>query len=292
MSIPISVVVCTRNRVDSLRRCVQAFSTTDTDHKWELIIVDNGSDDGTGAFLASLPRKLANADVITAFEPKRGLAAARNKGIRSACGDVIAFTDDDCYVSEDYIDSLFCAFANHEIGVIGGRILLYDQSDINLTINDSESYLVLPPKTFVATGTVQGANMAFRRTILDHIGGFEENFGAGTSFPCEDIDAVAAALWQGVTGAYDPRPVVYHHHGRKSKREKADLWKTYDKGRGAYYAKYILRRDSRSEYITHWLRSVKAGLASGGLRSRLWHGRQSFREIIGGLHYLAIRVLG
>ena len=292
MSIPVSVVVCTRNRVDSLRRCVQAFSSIDTVYKWELVIVDNGSDDCTGAYLASLPRTLANANVITTSEPKRGLSAARNKGIRSACGDIIAFTDDDCYVSDNYIDSILYAFEDPEIGVVGGRILLYDQSDINLTINESKSYLVFQPRTFVAAGTVQGANMAFRRTILDHIGGFEENFGAGTSFSCEDVDAVAAALWKGFTGAYDPRPVVYHHHGRKTTREERDLWKTYDKGRGAYYAKYILRSDSRSAYITHWLGGVKTGVASGGLKSRLWHGRQSCRELVGGLHYLTTRVLG
>ena len=148
-------------------------------------------------------------------------------------------------MSEDYIDAMISAFENPEIGFVGGRILLYDQSNIKLTIQESEDYLVLLPRTFVAAGTVQGANMAFRRAILDQIGGFDENLGAGTSFACEDIDAVAALLWKGITGAYDPRPLVYHHHGRKTKREASDLRKTYDKGRGAYYAKYILRSESR-----------------------------------------------
>jgi glycosyltransferase involved in cell wall biosynthesis len=290
MSIPVSVVVCTRNRVDSLRRCVQAFASINTDYKWELIIVDNGSDDGTSAFLASLPRQLAKAHVATTFEPKRGLAAARNKGISKACGNIIAFTDDDCYMSENYIDSMISAFENPEIGLVGGRILLYDQSDRKLTIQEREDYLVLEPRTFVATGTVQGANMAFRRALLDHIGGFDENLGAGTSFACEDIDAVAALLWEGFTGAYDPRPIVYHHHGRKTKREARVLWKTYDKGRGAYYAKYILRSDSRSQYIRSWVGSVKHGAICGDLKNRLWHGRQALRELFGGLHYVAARV--
>ena len=280
MSIAVSVVVCTRNRVDSLRRCIQAFAAINTDYKWELVIVDNGSDDGTSAFLASLPIQLAKANVITAFEPKRGLAAARNKGVSKACGNIIAFTDDDCYVSENYIDSMIFAFENPEIGLVGGRILLYDQSDIKVTIQESEVYFVLQPRTFVAAGTVQGANMAFRRAILDHIGGLDDNLGAGTSFACEDIDAVAAVLWEGFTGAYDPRPVVYHHQGRKTKREEGDLWKTYDKGRGAYYAKYILRSDSRSKYIRRWVGGVKGGAISGGLKDRLWHGRQSLRDFL------------
>jgi glycosyltransferase involved in cell wall biosynthesis len=163
MSIPISVVVCTRNRVDSLRRCVQALASLHTDCEWELVIVDNGSDDGTNAFLASLPSWFGKAHVITTFEPKRGLAAARNRGFRQTHGNIVAFKDDDCYVSEDYIDALISAFENPEIGFVGGRILLYDQSDIRLTIRESEDYLILQPRTFVGAGTVQGANMAFRR---------------------------------------------------------------------------------------------------------------------------------
>jgi GT2 family glycosyltransferase len=283
MSIPISVVVCTRNRVESLRRCVQALASINTDYEWELVIVDNGSNDGTNAFLASMPRQFSKAHVITTFEP-RGLAAARNKGSGQAHGNIIAFTDDDCYVSENYIDAMISAFeTSPEIGFVGGRILLYDQSDLKLTIQESEDHLVLQPRTFVAAGTVQGANMAFRRATLDRIGGFDENFVSGT-----DIDAAASSLWAGITGAYDPRPIVYHHHGRKTKREARDLWKRYDKGRGAYYAKYILRSDSRSEYLRSWMRSVKGELRGAISRGHL--PRRSLRELWGGLHYVAARV--
>ena len=93
MSIPISVVVCTRNRVEGLRRCVQALASIHTDYEWELVIVDNGSDDGTNVFLASLPSQYGTAHVITTFEPKRGLAAARNRGFGQTHGNIVAFTE-------------------------------------------------------------------------------------------------------------------------------------------------------------------------------------------------------
>lgn len=70
--------------------------------------------------MASLPRQLAKAHVITTFEPKRETGAAKNKGISQARGNIIAFTDDDCYVSENYIDSMISAFETPEIGLVGG----------------------------------------------------------------------------------------------------------------------------------------------------------------------------
>jgi glycosyltransferase involved in cell wall biosynthesis len=287
----LSVVVCTRNRVDRLRRCIETFAIIHTDQEWELVIVDNGSDDGTSAFLASLPSHFGKARVITAFEPKRGLAAARNRGIGETRGNIVAFTDDDCYVPEDYIDAMTSAFENPEVGFVGGRILLYDESDSKITTRESEHYLILRPRTFVTAGIIQGANMAFRRTMLDRIAGFDENLGAGTRFPCEDIDAVAALIWEGVTGAYDARPMVYHHHGRKTKYEERDLRKAYDKGRGAYYVKYILRSDSRGQYIKSWMGNIKDGAFRGSLKTRCWHLRQSFRELCGGALYIGMRVL-
>ena len=191
--------------------------------------------------------------------------------------------------SKNYIDAMISAFkANGHIGFIGGRVLLYDQSDLKLTIQESEDYLALQPRTFVAAGTIHGANMAFRRMVLDRIGGFDERFGAGTSFGCgEDIDAVASALWAGFAGAYDPGPTVYHHHGRKTKREARDLFKTYDRGRGAYYAKYILRSDSRNEYLGKWMGEVRRRAINGHFIGRLSDMRRSFREFYGALHYVA-----
>lgn len=139
--------------------------------------------------------------------------------------------------------------------------------------------------------------MAFRRTVLDRIGGFDECLGAGTPFACEDIDAVASASWAGIAGAYDPRPTVYHHHRRKAKHEENELWKAYDKGRGAYYVKYILRRNSRSKYLKSWMRSVVRGMINGararnadGLRQSCWAMRQSLRELFGGFHYAITRL--
>jgi hypothetical protein len=230
------------------------------------------------------------------FEPKPGLAAARNKGWPTAKADIIAFTDDDCYVSETYVDSILQVFQDHpEVGFLGGRILLFDPLDYKITIQESQHQFYFRPRKFVAAGTVQGANMAFKRTTLERIGGFDERLGPGTPFNCEDINAVAAASWAGIPGIYDPRPVVYHHHGRRTEREARELMRSYDAGRGAYYAKYILRRDSRSEYVSAWITIIKdrAGvlrtyveaLRRGRLPQRGPFHWQLFRELSSALRF-------
>ena len=292
-ALPLSVVVCTRNRRERLRRCVQALFGTDSAQEWELVIVNNNSDDGSEEFLQSLPKKYKNISINTIVESRPGSGIARNAGWRRARGDLIAFTDDDCYVSRDYISNVINAFSENEsLSFLGGRILLYDPNDLRMTVLEDDKYVALKPRTFIAAGTVMSANMAFRKPVLDRIGGFDENFGAGAGFACEDIDAAASALWEGLSGAYDPRPTVYHHHGRKTEREARDLLRIYDKGRGAYYAKYILRSDSRSEYLRGWMRTVK-GEVRGAIRAILRGQRptmiRSLREICGGLQYVAAR---
>jgi GT2 family glycosyltransferase len=291
-SVPISVIICTRNRIESLRRCVQALTSVDTAYDWELVIVDNGSNDGTSEFLKSLPKRIGRARLKTVYEPKRGLAAARNAGVRQSNGKIIAFTDDDCYVAKDYIDVLIDSFAaSPNIGLVGGRILLYDHSDLPITIREGEDYFILKPNTFVSPVTIQGANMAFQREVITRIGGFDEFFGAGTGIACEDTDAIAAAIWMGVTGVYNPAVTVYHHHGRKTSSVARALWRTYDRGRGAYYAKYILRRDSRSVYFKHWINTILAGLRdSAGVKAYLIFARRTFRELSGALYYILRRL--
>jgi GT2 family glycosyltransferase len=95
-------------------------------------------------------------------------------------------------------------------------------------------------KSFIPAGMIQGANISFKRVALQSVNGFDDRFGAGTRFPCEDIDVCARASAAGWHGAYDPRPIIYHHHGRKTEAEATRLMKLYDHGRGAYYAKGLL----------------------------------------------------
>ena len=213
-------------------------------------MVDNASTDDTGAVLARAVD--CNGRLRTIYVDRVGLGAARDVGWRETTGAIVAFTDDDCYLAPDYVDRLLEVFDERpDLACVGGRILLHDPTDHPVTIDERTTAVDVARLAFVRPGALAGANMALRRWALETIGGFDPTLGAGTPFPCEDIDVVAAVAWAGLRSAYDPRPVVRHHHGRKA-ADLPTLLESYDRCRGAYFTKYLLRSDSRSAYFRGW----------------------------------------
>jgi glycosyltransferase involved in cell wall biosynthesis len=251
----LSLIVCTRDRSGRLDAFFEALGRMRARAAWELVIVDNGSTDDTPERLEALAGSL-EAPVTIVREPRPGLGRARNAGVTAARGALLAFTDDDCYPAVGYIDSVADAFADRERGFIGGRILLYDAQDHPVTIRVDSTPIPIPPCSVVPTGLVQGANMAFRREVLERIGGFDDALGPGTPFCNDDVDAVARASAAGFAGSFVPEPVVHHHHGRRDPAEISALWRSYDHGRGAYYAKCIFELPIRWRVARHWWQSV------------------------------------
>jgi glycosyltransferase involved in cell wall biosynthesis len=251
----LSLIVCTRDRSGRLDAFFEALGRMRARAAWELVIVDNGSTDATPVRLEALAGSL-EAPVTIVREPRPGLGRARNAGVTAARGALLAFTDDDCYPAVGYIDSVADAFADRERGFIGGRILLYDAQDHPVTIRVDSTPIPIPPCSVVPTGLVQGANMAFRREVLERIGGFDDALGPGTPFCNDDVDAVARASAAGFAGSFVPEPVVHHHHGRRDPAEISALWRSYDHGRGAYYAKCIFELPIRWRVARHWWQSV------------------------------------
>jgi glycosyltransferase involved in cell wall biosynthesis len=246
----VSIVICTRNRAKRLEGTIRSLAAIKSRHDWEALLVDNASADETMEVINAA----ANCDGrIRGLRVDRvGLGAARDAAWREARGSIISFTDDDCYLAPDYVDAVVEVFLSHPgTGCVGGRILLHDPEDARITIDEREAAVEITPYQFVMAGELHGANISCRRGVLEKIGGFDAELGAGTKFPCEDIDVVAAMLWAGAPVRFDPRPVVFHHHGRRA-ADVNRLLAVYDRGRGAYYAKYIIRSDTRRAYLRGW----------------------------------------
>ena len=239
--IDVSLIICTRDRCDQLCRCLQSVRRMAFERSWELIVVDNGSTDGTATFMAEFSGA-APFPAVYVFEPEPGLGNAHNAALRIARGKILAFTDDDCYPAADFLTRLWTAFEDPSLGYIVGRIMLHDPSDHRMTINESAIPLTFPARSFLSGGSaIQGANMAFRREVLHAIGGFDPLFGPGSSIGgAEDLDAAGRASAAGWKGQYRPEVVVSHHHGRKQ-ADAPGMMKTWGIAMGAYHMKLLLR---------------------------------------------------
>jgi glycosyltransferase involved in cell wall biosynthesis len=114
----ISVIIPTHNRKDLLRRCLAAATSQDYPD-YEVIVVDDGSTDGTGAMVR---REFPQVRYIRQ-ERNRGPAAARNRGIKVATGEIIAFTDDDCLLPLDFLSRLADGYRRYpEVAGVGGYL--------------------------------------------------------------------------------------------------------------------------------------------------------------------------
>ena len=283
----ISLIICTRDRCQKLARHFEALGRLTFEGRREIIIVDNGSIDETTAVVREFIRA-APAPVSLAVEPKPGKSNALNTALEIAQGEIIVFTDDDCYPAPDFLSKAWAAFRDPSVGYITGRIMLHDQADVPETINESTTPLTFPGRRYLYPGSVMGANMAFRRKVLMDIGGFDPLFGPGAPFhSTEDLDVGSRASAKGWMGQYHPEVVVRHHHERKA-RDVARIAKYYAIGTGAYYMKLLL---IGREFL--WFaRGVY------GLRGRVgWYGgkffwKTIFWEAVGAAKYLYIYLTG
>ena len=254
----LSLIISTRNRCSSLTRTLESLRKLRTCLSWELVIIDNGSSDDTQLtikrFVATFP-----GTVQLVSEPKRGLANAHNAGFRKARSPICVFIDDDCYPSEDYLDAISVCFAEDPgIGFIGGRILPWSEEDCEVAIQQSVNRVSFAPCSFIPTGVIHGANFACRRAAIDAAGGFDSRFGPGAPFfNAEEVELLARISNVGWPGAYDPRPLVYHHHGRKNGWDEWRVVRSYERGRGGYYAKCLLNRTMRAIYLSNWWKGLK-----------------------------------
>jgi glycosyltransferase involved in cell wall biosynthesis len=265
----LSIALCTRDRAAKLPNCLDSLARmrVPAGVAWELIVVDNGSVDTTAQILRDFQAK----DVLPmrlCFEPRPGLSIARNHALAAARGEIIAFTDDDCRVAPDWLAVLAQEFARDPtLWLLGGRVELFNPADRPLSVRTGRAPLDL-------TGAIEaldvfiGCNMAFRREAFDRIGGFDPRLGPGSRAPgWEDLEFVYRLVRIGATLRYTPDWLVHHDHSRATDVQAAALRRAYMLGRGAFYAKYVLRRDPQVTRMLLWdLWTLGRAFAAGNTR--------------------------
>lgn len=250
MKIELSVVVCTYNRKESLRECLQAL-VGQGGVDMEVVIVDGGSDDGSDEVIERFGDKL-RIKLVVEEEPE--LALARDRGWREASGEVVAWIDDDVVVGEGWARSLMEVFESDERvgGVSGPTIipgdLLRERDVFRFYNQDGEVKGVLgkiwagwflegrplavgkifrsgawsPGSNFKSSLEIEGlvevdyleaCNMALRRELVEKVGGFDLGFG-GTAEWCE-LDVARRVAELGYRLVFSSKVRVEHKVSRR-----------------------------------------------------------------------------
>jgi len=196
----VSVIVPVYNAQETVRDCIDSLLDLNyPKENLELIFVNNASTDKTPEIL-----KQYSNDIRILYEAKKGPAAARNKGILNANGEVVAFTDSDCIVDQDWLLNLIPALQDPLVGIVGGTILSKRPHnaierfgehihDHNKAINEYK-----PPYAITM-------NWTSRLCVLKEMDLFDESF-----IRCEDVDLSYRIVQSGYILAFQPQAIVRH----------------------------------------------------------------------------------
>jgi GT2 family glycosyltransferase len=206
-----SVIIITRNRPKILANCLDHLGRqTYTD--FEIVVVDSSDNYETKELLFSWP----SVCYLSIWDGRNNMPAARNLGLSSAQGDVVAFIDDDCMVFPDWLENIISGYSiDEKIGGVGGSII--DERFTNLqhnvvgTVFDDgtviQNFLKENHKNLMVEW-LGGGNMSFRRSILNNLGGFDQNYTGNNSY--EDVDISARVRKAGYKLLFVPTAVVDH----------------------------------------------------------------------------------
>lgn len=208
----ISIIVPVLNAERDINRCIESLINQNyPKDRYEIIIVDNGSVDNT---INILNRYHEYNNIKILYEYNKGSYSARNTGIKNSKGEIIVFTDSDCIVSENWIMELSKGFISDNIGCVVGAVRSYQgnthQSDTLVERFSKNKDIMSQERTLNSNFLPYGetANVAFRKSVFDRIGCFDEIFKSGG-------DADIAWRMQLLTTyklIYRPESIVEHRH--------------------------------------------------------------------------------
>jgi GT2 family glycosyltransferase len=255
----ISVVVCSCNGSQTIGECLQAISKIRYPN-FEVLVVDDGSKDNTAAIAAQYEVKLIRT-------PNYGLSHARNVGWQAASGEIVAYIDDDAYPDADWLTFLAHTFRMGDYAGVGGpNIPPPDDGPIAACVANSPG----GPRQVLLTDTeaehIPGCNMAFLRSALKAMGGFDVQFRAAG----DDVDMCWRLQERGWKLGFSPAAQVWHHR-RNSVRAYWRQQTGYGKAEALLEKKWPEKYNSAG-HLT-WRGRVYSSGRIFGTRTRIYYGR-------------------
>ncbi len=252
----VSIIICTRNRAESLRETLGSMlcCTAPEGEAVEIVVVDNGSTDHTQAVVLELVGLLGATaphgrfELRYVVEPLPGQAHARNRGMAEARGDLLLWTDDDVRVPTSWIVEMTRPLRCGDADAVAGEVKIPPHLAARTRGTALERWLFLVASTcnidFAAPDTMVGANMAFARRVLARVPSFDVALGPGphslgfydeTHF-CRRLRDAGFRL-AGVAG---PAAAVFHHFDPSRLDPKQLVETCFRMGRSEAYCDRVL----------------------------------------------------
>ena len=198
----VSVIVPVRDGESTIADCLDSILATDyPTERREILVVDNGSSDGTASLIQSRP-------VTYLREERPGVSNARNRGIAESNGRILAFVDADCQVEPQWLTELVRPFADPDVGSVAGDL----QHAPPTTAAERQAARMLGNwQRFAFTSNPAypiTANAAYRREVLERIGPFDPHMTRA-----QDVElGLRFQERSGLRLAYAERATVRHRH--------------------------------------------------------------------------------
>src|SRR6266511_2893621 len=257
----VSVIVCSRNGARTLHNCFEGLSWVEYPN-YEVIVVDDGSTDGTGAIAREYGFRVIRADGV-------GLGAARNIGLEAAKGEIVAYLDDEAYPDPHWLTYLAAAFLTTSHAGIGGpNIPPPGNGFVADSVANSPGGPVHVLLSDAEAEHIPGCNLAFRKGALQAIGGFDPRFRVAG----DDVDVCWRLREEGSTLGFSPAAVVWHHR-RNSIRAYWKQQRGYGKAEALLEQKWPEKYNANGH--VHWsgrvyTNSTVARILGGA--GRIYHG--------------------
>jgi GT2 family glycosyltransferase len=250
---PISVLICTRDRHESLRQTLESVLAQNYED-YEVLVVDQSTGAETRQLVETMGAVSGRLRYLRLDRP--GLSRAYNAGIEEARCGLLAFTDDDVTVPSDWLRGIDTAFARYPAAsLLYGQVLLppelaarENREGVTPTLPIPERRLIDAEHGFRLFG--MGANFAARRTLFQRIGGFDEVLGGGGPLQSsQDFDLVFRAFRGGASTLLEPTVVAYHYGFRSLSGEWPATVRSYGIGVGGFFVKHVRAGDAYAAWL-------------------------------------------
>ncbi len=255
----LSIVILSFNSKTDLERLLPSVFSSQTKYSYEVIVVDNGSSDGTVAWLPT-----TNYPLLTIKNSNTGFASGNNLGIKQSLGKYVLLLNPDTKIEVDILEKMLDFMEqNSEVGISGCKVLKPDgtldlacrrrfpniaNSFLRLSgiSNRNYNYSNISINQSMEVDSVMGAFLLIRKSIIDKIGLLDESF----FMYGEDLDWCWRCQEAGFKVWYFPETYITHYKGSSSRKTPFQALKWFHDAMWIFYSKHYAKN---KPFFVNWL---------------------------------------